>query len=404
MELLRRYPNFRRLWIGEVVSYLGDWFNTIAIYTAVQSMSDSAQAVGAVMVAKTLPAAFVAPIAGPLIDRFDRKKILIWSDVLRALCVVGLVAAYHYSSIIGLFACTVLMMFCSGIVFPTKSATIPMVVPAEHIAAANAMSGGTWSVMLAVGAALGGGATQLLGVTAAFVIDGITFLISIAFFLGLPTLIPPASAASNERATFVDGLRYLRKHRYIGMLASLKPLMALSVGASALMPLIGRWYPQNSGPAFVGLLFAARGAGSLTGSMLLRIVVGDAITTLRRVVFFGYLIAGAGMLFVATASTFAQVVFGFFLASVGTGTIWVNSGTLIQHEGDSTYFGRVFATEFGATTAGVALASWLVSLWVDLGASLYDAAAACGLYVLLPAVLWFIVLRRHERRLSESRA
>ena len=364
-------------------------------------MSDSAQAVAAVMVAKTLPAAFVTPVAGPIIDRFDRKKILIASDIARAVCVVGLIAAHRAHNIRWLVSFTVLMMLFSGIVFPTKSATIPMIVAPKDIAAANAMSGGTWSVMLAVGAALGGGATQLLGVEISFIVDGVTFLVSTLFFLRLPKLIPPAAEETDDdgkpkRATFADGLLHLVTNRYTLAMASLKPMLGLSVGAAALMPLIGRWYPSSSGPAFVGLLFAARGAGALTGSMLLRLFVGDALKTLRNMVLVGYALAGTGMLIVALAGSYAMVAFGFYVAAIGSGSVWVNSGTIIQHEADKRFFGRVFSIEFGATTAMIALSSWLVSYGVDHGWNLSNAATACGAYVVLPIAVWWVVKRHRE--------
>jgi predicted MFS family arabinose efflux permease len=409
VQLLRRYAGFRRLWTGEVISYLGDWFNTIAIYAAVEHISDSAQAVAAIMVAKNLPVLFVTPFAGPLIDRFDRKWILIWADIVRLVCVVGLLVAHHFESFWGLLAATIVMCMCAGVVAPTKSASIPMLVEPKDVAAANAMGGGTWSVMLAIGAALGGIATAWLGVRAAFIIDGLTFLVSLVFFLRLPTLKPKQDTQDLEKNTsLADGLAYLKADRYVRVLAALKPLMAISVGVSALIPIIGRWFPGHDGADFVGYLFAARGAGALTGSMFLRMFVGDALTTIRRLVLAGFLIAAVGQAMIVFAPAYWVVVFGLFFSAIGTGAIWVNSGTLIQQEGDASYFGRVFSLEFGVTTAMVALASWVGSYAVDHGASLFDVAAASATYMLLPAAMWWVVLKRRERdealEVSASRA
>lgn len=400
LGLLRRYPGFSRLWFGEVISYLGDWFNTIAIYTAVAKMTDSAQAVAAIMVAKNLPVLFVAPLVGPLIDRFDRKWILIGSDVIRTLCVGGLLVAHHYESFWGLLVSTIVMCFCAGVVFPTKSASIPMLVQPADVAAANAMGGGTWSVMLALGAALGGVATEALGVRTAFIIDAATFIVSIGFFLGLPSLKPPATSRSREKATIVDGLRYLRDDRYVRVVAILKPMMALSIGVAALIPIMGRWYPGHSGPGYIGWLFAARGLGALTGSMVLRVFVGDAIPTIRRLVLGGFLIAVAGNALIGFAPSYAVVIVGLYVSAVGTGAIWVNSGTLIQQEGDDSYFGRVFSLEFGATTASIALASWLGGLAVDQGASVHQIALVSSIYLLVPAMMWWAVMKRRERTLA----
>ena len=79
-SLLTQNREYRRLWLAEIVSFLGDWFNTIALYTIVQEMSGSGRAIALVMVAKTLPVFLVVPLAGPIVDRFDRRTILILSD------------------------------------------------------------------------------------------------------------------------------------------------------------------------------------------------------------------------------------------------------------------------------------------------------------------------------------
>lgn len=156
LELLRDNPNFRRLWLAEVASFLGDWFNTIALFTAVERLSGSTQAVVGVFVAKMLPIVAMTPLAGPLIDRFDRRRLLVMTDVARAVCALGLIVAYRAESLTLLMVLLVVMMCFSGIFIPAKTAVLPQLAPPPQLGAANALSGGTWSVMLAVGAALGG--------------------------------------------------------------------------------------------------------------------------------------------------------------------------------------------------------------------------------------------------------
>src|ERR671916_986900 len=89
LELLRRNRDFRQLWLGQVVSQLGDWFNTIAVYTLVLDLTGSRRAVGLVLVARFLPSIFLGPLAGVVADRASRRTIMVVSDVLRALVVLG---------------------------------------------------------------------------------------------------------------------------------------------------------------------------------------------------------------------------------------------------------------------------------------------------------------------------
>ncbi len=163
LGLLRDNPAYRRLWLGEVVSFLGDWFSTIALYTVVQDLSGSARAVAAVMVAKTLPSFLVTPIAGPLIDRYDRRTVLIATDLLRAASVAVMIAAAVGRSLPWLYVAVVLSVACTGVFFPARSAAVPDLVDDRSVPAAMALSGGTWSVMLALGGALGGVAVAAVG-------------------------------------------------------------------------------------------------------------------------------------------------------------------------------------------------------------------------------------------------
>ncbi len=89
VALLRRNREFRQLWLGQVVSQLGDWFNTIALFTLVLRLTGSGRAVGLVLVARFLPSVVLGPLSGVLADRFDRRHIMIASDAARAVVVLG---------------------------------------------------------------------------------------------------------------------------------------------------------------------------------------------------------------------------------------------------------------------------------------------------------------------------
>jgi predicted MFS family arabinose efflux permease len=407
LGLLRREPAFRRLWLGEVVSYLGDWFNTIALYTAVQSAAGTGQAVAGVMIAKTLPVFLIAPVSGPLVDRFDRRRLLLAMDLARAVGALGLIVAHQLGSLGGLYALTVAMILCAGIALPAKSAALPQIVPREHLAVANALSGGTWSIMLAVGAALGGGATELFGVSASFAIDAVSFLASAAFFVGLPAL--PPVARTRAQTSFIDGLRYLAREKYLCALVLLKPAMTLASAAIILIPFYGAGaFPEASGPSYVGLLWTFRGLGAVVGSLAVRAVFGDAPRTMRRLTILGFFLIGGAYGLLGEAETFASVCSAFFVAAIGNGLVWVFSGTLLQWEADEAYRGRLFALEFGLSTLSIAAASWAGGAALDAGYSPADVAFMSGV-VVLPfgaawAVLLLVVKQRLRRRARERLA
>jgi MFS family permease len=393
--LLRENPEFRRLWFAEVVSFLGDFFNTIALYAAVEQLSSGTLAFSAVFVAKLLPVFLMTPVSGPLIDRVDRRKLMIVTDVARAACALGLVVAYRAESLVLLTILLVVMVCFSGIFIPTKTAVIPQVTQADHLGAANALSAATWSVMLALGAAAGGVVTALMGIETALIFDALTFLISAALLVPLPPLLPQSQ--QDERfvdRSFVAGLRYLAHHRYLSAIIALKPCLALGGGVLALLPVFAtRVFGEVSGPGAIGLLYTARGLGALVGSLAVRKVFGDAPATMRRLISPAFLVVALSWLALSQAVTIWHAGAAYFFSAVGGGSLWVVSGTLGQLESDNAYRGRVFAVEWGALTLVMSVMAGVGGVVVErYGWSARDVALASAVLLALPALLWIGVI------------
>ena len=397
VELIRDNRAFRLLWLGEVVSFLGDWFASIALYTVAYELTGSAKAVAAVLVAHTLPNFLVMPIAGPLVDRYDRRTIMIVTDLVRALCVVGLVVATVRADVVLLFAILLVKVSCTGVFFPARTAAIPQVTDPQSVPVAMALSGGTWSVMAAVGGAAGGLAVAALGVQGALWVDLGTYLVSAALLWAMPRL--PAEGGEGEAKTgFVDGLRYLRGAPYVASLVCLKPALCLSGAAVAMIPLFGGGvFPAATGPMFVGLLFSMRGAGALIGSLGIRRVFGDAQTTMQWAVAAAFVAIAAGYVAASLASSFWFAGLGFLFSAIGVAVIWVFSGTLIQTSADPAYRGRVFSLEFGLAMVVMAMASWSGGVLVDRGVDERTVLALAGLVALPSALAWGLWVQRQHR-------
>ncbi len=406
-ELLRRNRRFRILWFGEIISFLGDWFNTIALYSIVQELSGSGLAVAGILVGKTLPVFLVSPIAGPLVDRLNRRTLLVASDVVRAVLAIGLIVAHRAESLFALYTCHVLMVAMTGVFFPARSAAIPQLVTEEELGTANALSGGTWSVMLALGAALGGWVTATVGTDASIALDSLSFVASAVLLLFLPSLPAPGADAQHDRS-FVAGLRHLASHRRTLALASLKPLMALGGGALLLIPVFGTTvFPDRGGPATVGILYCARGLGALVGSVVLIRVFGDSSRTLRRVILGAFPVAGVAYMLLGRAQSVEAAAASFFVAAIASGAIWVMSGTLLQRQGDPRFLGRIFSVEFGTMTLVVSATAWAAGVGLDatpLGPP--EIATISGALLFAPFLLWGGVMvaerRRHDERLRDT--
>src|SRR6185503_4360928 len=123
--LLRRNRPFRRLWYGQVVSQLGDWFDSIALYALLLRLTGSGQAVGALMVAQFLPSTFVGLWSGVIVDRLPRKLVMIAADLGRALLVLLYLLVRDADHIWIIYVVMVLKVTLTSFFEPARTAVIP---------------------------------------------------------------------------------------------------------------------------------------------------------------------------------------------------------------------------------------------------------------------------------------
>ena len=405
--------DFRRLWIGTLISLLGDWFNTIALYVLVTELTGSPLALGAVFITKMLPWALAAPLAGVLVDRYNRRRLMIGTDLLRAAIVLGFLLVDQPAEVPWLYALLTAQVLAGAVFNPAKSAAIPNITTPRELLTANALMSATWSTMLAVGAALGGLAVEALGTEAVFWIDSGTYLVSVVFILGttIPQDTAPAEASLWRSAVreIIDGWRHLRTHPRIGRFAFAKATWAVSGGALVYMlALLGDRIAPSVLAAGIGVLFMARGIGTGIGPVVVRrlfqerrqwpAVMGGAIALC------GLCYLGVGL--VPWAPRLPVIVAVCALVVVGhaaSGGNWVLSTVVLQKRTEDQYRGRVFSTEWllvmSAESLSILVGSAMLELdWLTLEAAIRSFAGlqvACGL-------AWWAVVVPLERRADEA--
>src|SRR5438445_1266015 len=157
LTLLRRNRNYRLLWLAQIVSELGDWFYTLAVYHLLLELTGSkAQAVAFAVVLQVLPSTLAAPTAGVINDRLSRKRIMIGADLVRFFIVLGMLLVRTPSMVWLVYPLLFVETIAAAFFEPAHSAVIPNIVPEDEVLAANALASVTWSFCLAAGAALGG--------------------------------------------------------------------------------------------------------------------------------------------------------------------------------------------------------------------------------------------------------
>src|SRR5664279_1758818 len=217
-QLLRNNPDYARLWLAQVISLLGDWFDTITLLALVGTYSPQYRglAVSGLLLARYIPPMVISPFTGVLIDRFDRKRLLVWSNWLRALVVLGLVLTTRGPEWLWvIYALTVVQFSLSAVFEPAQSAITPALVRPGDLVRANTLGNITWSAMLAFGAVIGGIVGALVGANLALLFDALTFVVAALLIMPIKAHQVAHTDAKHEPArdtSFRDGLRFLRRN------------------------------------------------------------------------------------------------------------------------------------------------------------------------------------------------
>src|SRR5437764_640704 len=298
LELLRSNRGFRFLWFGQVVSQMGDWFDTIAVYTIALTLTGSTRSVALIMVARFLPGVVMGPLSGVVADRFSRRTIMIVSDVVRAVVVLGFLFVRRPDQVWLIYVLTVLQLTFSTFFEPAKTATIPSIVEARELVTANAIAWVTWSAMLTLGAAAGGAVTAWFGTDVAFVIDSLTFLASAVLVASVR--FPKRPARAKTKLTLskalgltdtLEGMRYVWHRPRVLALLLVKPAWGLGGGILTLLAVFGeKIFPVGRTIAGgVGVLYAARGIGTAVGPVFARILAGESQRRMQAAIGFAFL-------------------------------------------------------------------------------------------------------------------
>jgi predicted MFS family arabinose efflux permease len=403
LELLRGNRNFRQLWLGQVISQLGDWFDTIALYTLLFKLTGSGRAIGLLLVARFVPSFIVGTLSGVIVDRFSRRAIMIVSDIMRALVVLGFLFVRKPEQVWIIYVLTVLQLVFSTFFEPAKTAVIPSIVTGRELLAANAISSATWSVMLTLGAAFGGFVTDWFGTDAAFVIDSLTYIASALFVASVR--FPKRLARIKSKLTIgkalgltdmIEGARYVWQRPRVLALMMVKPAWGVGGGILTLLAVFGeKIFPVGRhASAGIGVLYAARGIGTALGPILMRRFAGETRATMQKAIGLSFLVGGSFYVAFGGATNYTLAIIFLMVAHMGGSTLWVNSTVLLQRFVADNFRGRVFATELALLTLTMAASNYATGELLDrFHYSPRTVTIAIGLFFLLPGVLWFLTQR-----------
>lgn len=404
VQLVRTNRNFRCLWIAQIVSEIGDWFYTLAIYNLLLQFTGQASSVALALVLQVLPQTFIGPISGVLNDRLRRKHVMIAADLARVAIVAAMLLVRTREMVWLVYPLLLLETLMAAFFEPARSSVIPNIVRREEVVLANTLSSTTWSLNLVLGSSIGGIVAALVGRDAVFGLNALSFLISAVFIARMKFAEPHAEGAGRLRlrelvdyTPVLEGIRYVRRHR--GLLATVFAKSGnLVIGPSwVLFTVMGQgefkvgWHgldPERG--AFLGMSFllGARGLGALIGPLLNAPWAGKSQRRLRTGILFGYLACAAGYALLGAANHLWAACACIALAHFGASTVWVFSTTLLQLNTEDRFRGRVFAADIGLCMFMIATGAFIAGRLLDWGYGARHVASVAGMLMLLPSALW----------------
>ncbi len=354
VELLKANRNYRWTWSGQIVSEIGDHFNNVAVFSLALATTHSGLVVTGIMLSRAIPAVMAGPVAGVLLDRLDRKRVMIASDLVRAVVALGFILAIPRHDTWMLYLLSALLMFASPFFTSGRSSILPTIANKEELHTANSLTQTTQWMTLTVGSLLGGTAIGPFGYKWAFAFNALSFLFSAACISRLRvargSFRVERTALGEDKVVrpwheYTEGLRYMRASPLILGLALVGMGWASGGGAAQVLFSLFGELVFNRGPAGIGYLWGAAGIGLLVGGTFAH-WLGKRISFegYKRTISICYVIHGGAYVIFSQMRDFqlALLFLGISRAAVAVSSV-LNMSQLLRHVSNE-FRGRVFAT------------------------------------------------------------
>ncbi|HTU52043.1 MAG TPA: MFS transporter [Acidobacteriaceae bacterium] len=410
LRLVRGNRNFRRLWLAQIVSEIGDWFYTLSIYTLLLQLTGHASSVALALVLQVLPQTFVGPTAGVVNDRLRRKHVMIAADIVRIFVVLAMLLVRSRSTVWLVYPLLLAETVMAAFFEPARNSVIPNITSEGEVLIANTLASATWSVNLLIGASVGGLVAAFFGRNAVFVLNAVSFLASAVLIAGMRFQEPHAEFADPLRprdlvdfSPVLEGIRYVRSHR------TLLPTVFAKAGELMIGPswvlftvlaaheFAWHWTHIDVARAAMlsmSILLGGRGLGALIGPLVSARWAGRSDHRLKLGILFGYFTIAVGYGTLGLCRTVWTASACAMLAHAGGSTVWVFSTTLLQLHTDDRFRGRVFSADLGFAMLTIATGAYLCGRLLDAGIAARSVASWTGIVMLIPTALWALAMRK----------
>ncbi|HEX6044186.1 MAG TPA: MFS transporter [Pyrinomonadaceae bacterium] len=417
MQLLRRNQSFRRLWFGQVISELGNWFNFIAALGLVRVVSHAAPEVTTLLLlARLAPFTLFSPLAGAFVDRWSRRTVMIVTDILRVIVALGFLLVRRPEDLWLAYLCTALLAFFGTFFEAAKNAAVPNITGECDLLAGNALMFSSRFLLMSVGAALGGWTASKVGYSAAFLINALSFLISAYSVWLVPdkdTKQTATAVVETEKKNVYsgywrdirEGWSYIVTHGPVATILLVNIVWAIGGGAiNLILDRLGAFVFARENDigadAAIGVLYFANGLGLFVGMMIARRVGIYFETKSRTIGYIGWSLFVQGFFFalMGVSPTLWLASLNLFISRVLLGAEFAVQETLLMRLVPDYLRGRVSTTD-RACEMLIWSFSTAIAGWSLYRISPYALTVICGLLSGVSGLLWLALFASRRVRL-----
>ena len=352
-EFFSSNAKYRRLWAASVISLLGEWFNTIALFFLILEYSGSEFLLGILFSVRMILFGISQPINGLLADRLSRKSLMLWSNIVQIFLALTFLMVDGPEDMWWLITVSGIMMLFHGVYVTAERAAVPNIVDDEDLITANAIGSASWSTALCTGAMLGGVVVSQWGTDAAFIIDSFTFLLSAIILV--PLVIEQTIDDSMKGPIFKTAIKNIKigwdriytDKKLLRIVFAKTSWNLAGAGLAGVFLVLAGSDITGYGAAFgFGLFFFARGIGTGVGPLIARSVFKDKTKWPSMV---GILVSLSGIFYFLVGITLDYylplTVFLIICSHAASGGNWVLSTVLTQTWVEDEVRGRVFSMD-----------------------------------------------------------
>jgi putative nucleotidyltransferase with HDIG domain len=390
---------FRLLWVGQAVSYFGDMMNLTGLAIMLYFLTHSPSIVALGLITKAAPTALLGLVAGPVVDRFNRQRLMVTADLIRGLLTVT-IPFLAVRWLPGVFVAVFLIATASAFFNPAKQAIVPNLVPERHLVRANSLISSSEKTMELLGFSLAGVIAATISWLPLFLIDSATYLVSAATLLGVPDRLRAHQTGSLQLARDIrEGSRFIFTNRILRSTMALTLFAAILGGVTFPLLVVFAIDTLGGGPFGYGILEAAIGAGAVVGALSASAAMARwpaGILILAGVAGTGGMAALTGF----SRSLWIAAVF-LLLSGLANTVYYVSLVSVTQRQAPDRIRGRVMSTRFLVVQVGL-LAGMAVSgpLTTRLGAPIVFVLV--GVLLLLAAAFGAAFPDLRDARLHED--